>query len=115
MKPKIIRAKLPQLNKVKNYSDFYKYIFKGIKIPSGYTINVMSVTLHPDNEKTLAEHLKKELSKKNRGMSVRWYDSAWAMYWLCYSPRTSKEVSHGYAEIGDNPFVKERDIRANKI
>lgn len=108
-KPRIIRAKLPQLSKIKNYGQFYKYIIKGICVPSGYTINVMAVTLHPDNEKTLAEQIKKELRKHNRCMSNKWFDISWSTHWLRYSPRISEEVRHGYAELGNDLIVKERD------
>jgi len=60
---KNLYVKLPNLNKIKDYEDFYKFITRNMKNPKKLKIDITSVYLTKQNETTLAEHLKKKMRR----------------------------------------------------
>ena len=91
--------KLPNLtNRIKCYEDFYMKLFK-VKTLDG--IEVTKVCLTKKNEETLKAHIKKEMRKEHKGITKRYWERSFAMYWLQYSPATTMQdkCKNGYAFI----------------
>ena len=90
--------KLPSLTRIKCYEDFYCKLFK-VKTLEG--VNVSKVHLTEKNQDTLKVHIKREMRKKHKYLSKKYWDYSFAMYWLYASPSTvlNKNAKNGYAWV----------------
>ena len=102
MNKSLIKVKLPALQRIKLYDQFYKTITRGIPKRKGMSIDVTAVYLNKENEKTLSDHLSKILKKQYKGYGETWFKTAWSMHHLSFMPCIKKSVPNGYALIDAN-------------
>ena len=94
-------AKLPRFSlfvykRKSPYDAFYAWCRK--KKPD--IKEVSQVILHKDDERRLSDMERKWHRPKHRYMSAKWYEAAFAMHHLCYSPAVLDEhAKKGYVVV----------------